>query len=219
MSPKNTPWIFVAHAAKQWDPPCQLQKRHQQHSGRWWRTRKTTHPHGPLTSDLISIAGKAEKIMRTYHQKSFKSAVVLWVKKKGGTSKLKLPALFSPVVFKKSHWRSKTCLQQSVRYQTSATWNKLWRFSSTSRDLNLPKMQTDLRKTKPRFCKTQIQVLTAIFAVFLGGPSPIVSPRSATATGNWPIRKDHFLKSHGFGEGFYSVLSWFAGFTWKFALE
>ena len=79
MSPKNSPWILVAHAAKQWDPPCQLPERHQQHSGRWWRTRKTTHPHGPLTSDLISIAGKAEKIMRTYHQKSFKSAIVLWV--------------------------------------------------------------------------------------------------------------------------------------------
>lgn len=77
--PQKHPMDFVAHATKQWDPPCQLQERHQQHSGRWWRTRKTTHPHGPLTSDLISIAGKAEKIMRTYHQKSFKSAVVLWV--------------------------------------------------------------------------------------------------------------------------------------------
>lgn len=35
-------------------PTLAMQERHQQHSGRWWRTRKTIHPHGPLTSDLIS---------------------------------------------------------------------------------------------------------------------------------------------------------------------
>lgn len=151
MSPKNSPWILVAHAAKQWDPPCQLPERHQQHSGRWWRTRKTTHPHGPLTSDLISIAGKAETIMRTYHKKSFKSAVVLWVLKKAGTSKLKLPALFSLVVVKKSRWRSNN-FSASVGEVSDFSNLKLsalrHRFSSTSRDLNMPKMQTDLRKTK-----------------------------------------------------------------------